>query len=108
MSLSLNHLPTPLREKVEYLTVLTKNHKIEKLRELRACSEDITIDIYHHSSGTDSYYSDGEKRYFTWLEVLKKSKDFIETGANLFTGVIEYKKGIHFISSATAPDPNLN
>ena len=108
MSIPLDHMPAPLREKVQYLTILTKHRKLDKLRELRATSNDIGIEIYHHAAGTDSYFCDKDKRYLTWSQLVQTSKEIIDQGANLFTAVIEYKRGVHFTSSATSPDPRLN
>jgi hypothetical protein len=108
MESMIEQLPKNLRQKVKYLIQLTKEHKVEKLRELREKSKDIKIDIYHHSHGFDSYYSDIEKKYFTWPELVKNSNDLMESGATLFTGVIEYKPGVHFVSSLTQSNIKSN
>jgi predicted HD phosphohydrolase len=101
-------LPKHIQRQVRYLHRLTRDHNIEKLRQLRRLGTDVIIEIFHHSVGTDSYFCDVEKRYFTWSDITKRTTASIKKGDTLFTAVIEYVDKIHFISATTAPDPNLN
>jgi len=101
-------LPGWIDAEVNYLVALTKAHNTEKLRERRANPRGVNVDLYHHSDGFDSYFCDIRKRYFTWKQVMQEAEQKIACGQYLYTAVIEYKEGIHFVSSATDPNPNLN
>jgi hypothetical protein len=101
-------IPAWIDAEVKTLIVLTNTHNVEKLRERRANPKGVNVDIYHHSAGTDSYFCDVRKRYLRWREILAEADMKIACGQYLFTAVIEYKEGLHFISSLTQPNPSDN
>jgi len=87
---------------------LWSSGKLQELRALRDSTQNLQIQIYHHSQGTDSYFHDIEGRYYTWSDVESTTRAKTEAGEHLMCVVMEYKPGRIFIRSTLMPSPNLN
>ena len=94
-------IPAWIQAEIQHLATLTASHNIAKLRERRERPQGFNLDIYHHSEGTDSYFCDIRKRYVTWKQITTEADQKIACGQYLYTAVIEYKEGIHFVSGLT-------
>jgi len=101
-------IPAWIAKETIVLAIMTETHNVEMLRDRRDHPRGVNVDIYHHSAGTDSYFCDSRKKYMRWSEIMEEADIKIGCGQYLFTSVIEYKAGVHFISSKTSPKPTDN
>jgi hypothetical protein len=106
--IQLTDLPKPLRKKAKQVLKLWSAGKLHDLRALRDSTQNLQIQIYHHSQGTDSYFHDIEGRYYTWSEVESSPRAKTEAGEHLMCVVMEYKPGRTFIRGSLTPSPILN
>jgi len=91
-------VPKIIRRKLAFIEDLCKKRDIPRLRQLRDYSRDLKIDIYHHSEGTESYYHDTEKRYYTEPEIAARADESLGKGEWSISVVLPYKANIIFTS----------
>lgn len=107
-------IPAWIDAEIKFLIALTEAHNLEKLRERRANPKGVQVQIYHHSKGTDSYFCDVHKSYITWKQLNEEANQKVAYGqlgtpvVYLYTAIIEYKEGVHFVSTLTKSKIKLN
>lgn len=90
-------VPKVIRKKARRIVALHERKDIPGLRALRDSSTNFEIIIYHHSQGTDSYYHDTERRYYSWAEIEQMTDSKLKEHKYFAVVVIEYKPGILFV-----------
>ena len=91
-------MPKLIRRKLALIDDLCKKRDFARLRFLRDNSRDLKIDLYHHSEGTESYYHDSEKRYYTEKQIADRADKLLGKGEWQISVVLPYKANIIFTS----------
>lgn len=91
-------MPKLIRRKVALIENLCKKRDVSRLRQLRDNSRDLKIDIYHHSQGTESYFHDTDKRYYTEPQIAERADEMLGKGEWSISVVLPYKANIIFTS----------
>jgi hypothetical protein len=101
-------IPAWIDAEIKTLAIMTETHNVEMLRLRRSNPKGVNVDIYYHSAGTDSYYCDIRKSYFTYKEIMEQADQKTGCGQYLFTAIIKYQAGMHIISSKSMSTGELN
>ena len=101
-------VPKVFRKKAKLVMRLLAANNIDGLRKLRDTSSSFGVELYFHSQGTDSYFYDGDGKYYTWKQVEARAAAKLDNGDHFATAVIPFKSGVYFTKSSIAPDISLN